>query len=103
MSKDTELMYESLKNRDGSLSPVKVKEFVEYFVQYRKEVSEVYNKVTEGTLKEGSYPAHTIISMYETLQEKKVDRDTTCADMIQMFGQDEGSKQLIQEYFGKLY
>lgn len=92
-----------LKNSDGRFIPSRVTEMVDEFITLQSNAEDVYKAVTGGVLSNWNYSSDIVLSVYDSLQKDKLDRDTVCEDMLHMFGQDGGSKQLILEYFGKLY
>lgn len=96
-------LYDGLKNPDGTINNSRVSELIRKYVELQTNAEQVYSKVTKGLLKGSHYPADTVISVFETTQKDLVDKNEVCDDMIHMVGSDEGTKQLILEYFGKLY
>lgn len=66
------------------------------------EVEKVYTHITKGLLTKAHYPAETVINVFDNLQKDMIDKNQVCEDMIQIVN-DEGTKDLIREYFGKLY
>lgn len=95
--------YDDLKNPDGSINNEKLKELVKKYVELQNNSEQVYDKVTNGLLKGSHYSAEVVISVFETTQKDLIDKNSVCDDMLHMVGKDEGTKQLILEYFGKLY
>lgn len=100
--KSTDLILYSLQKEDGSIDKDKLKEFIRETVKLRKSSSEVYEKITKGLLHDWHYPPETVLSIVENLQKNMVDKSKVCDDMLCLV-QDEGTKQLVLEYFGKIY
>lgn len=97
-----ELLLYSLKNTDGSINEEELKKFLLQVVEQRQNASRVYSEVTKGLLKEWHYPSETVLSVFHNLQKNMVDKSEVCADMLHLV-QDEHTKQLMLEYFGKIY
>lgn len=98
----TDLILYSLQKEDGSIDKDKLREFIRETVKLRKSSSEVYSNITKGLLSNWNYPAETVLSVVNNLQKDKVDKSEICEDILHLV-QDEGTKQLILEYFGKIY
>lgn len=97
-----DIILSSLKNKDGTINEGKLKEFIQETVKLRQSSSEVYSNITKGLLSNWNYPAETVLSVVNNLQKDKVDKSEICEDILNLV-QDEGTKQLILEYFGKIY
>ena len=97
-----DIILSSLKNKDGTINEGELKEFIQETVKLRKSSSEVYSNITKGLLSNWNYPAETVLSVVNNLQKDKVDKSEICEDILNLV-QDEGTKQLILEYFGKIY
>lgn len=95
--------YLSVKNPDGTVNDSKLQELIKKYVELQNNAKKVYSVVTKGLLIDSHYPASTVLSVFENTQKDLVSKDTVCEDMIALLGSDEGTKQLILEYFGKLY
>lgn len=97
-----DIILSSLKNKDGTINEGELKEFIQETVKLRQSSSEVYSNITKGLLSNWNYPAETVLSVVNNLQKDKVDKSEICEDILNLV-QDEGTKQLILEYFGKIY
>lgn len=97
-----DIILSSLKNKDGTINEGELKEFIQETVKLRQSSSEVYSNITKGLLSNWNYPAETVLSVVNNLQKDKVDKSEICEDILHLV-QDEGTKQLILEYFGKIY
>lgn len=97
-----DIILSSLKNKDGTINESELKEFIQETVKLRQSSSEVYSNITKGLLSNWNYPAETVLSVVNNLQKDKVDKSEICEDILHLV-QDEGTKQLILEYFGKIY
>lgn len=97
-----DIILSSLKNKDGTINEGELKEFIQETVKLRQSSSEVYSNITKGLLSNWNYPAETVLSVVNNLQKDKVNKSEICEDILHLV-QDEGTKQLILEYFGKIY
>lgn len=97
-----DIILSSLKNKDGTINESELKEFIQETVKLRQSSSEVYSNITKGLLSNWNYPAETVLSVVNNLQKDKVNKSEICEDILHLV-QDEGTKQLILEYFGKIY
>lgn len=97
-----DIILSSLKNKDGTINEGELKGFIQETVKLRQSSSEVYSNITKGLLSNWNYPAETVLSVVNNLQKDKVDKSEICEDILHLV-QDEGTKQLILEYFGKIY
>lgn len=93
---------EQLKNPDGTFDPDKIEELFKRYEALQNNAKQVYSHITKGLLSGSHYSADMVISVYDNIQKGLIDRDTVCEDMIHIVD-DPGTKQLILEYFGKLY
>lgn len=93
----------SLKNPDGSYNREKILDILLENETLKKNYTEVISEVTRGLLKNSHYPASSVLPIYHSYQKDLVDKNKVCEDMIHLVGKDEGFRQLIEEYFGKLY
>lgn len=95
--------YLMVKNPDGTLNESKLHDLIKRHVELQENAKKVYSEVTKGLLTDSHYPASTVLSVFESTQKDLVQKEVICEDMLALLGSDEGTKQLILEYFGKLY
>lgn len=93
-------LYNNLCNSEGKIDELKLKEFIKEVLQMRDNVSGVYDFVTRGLLKKYHYNSEVVINIVKDLQKDLIDKNVICEDILNIVS-DEGTKQLIQEYFGK--
>lgn len=98
----TELIMSSLRDDNGNIKESELRRFIQDTVNLRTSVSTVYSELTKGLLLNWDYPPDTVISVFNNLQKNLVNKDVVYEDIIHLV-HDEPTKQLIEEYFGKLY
>lgn len=98
----TELIMSSLRDNNGGIKENELRKFIQDTVSLRTSVSTVYSELTKGLLVNWDYPPDTVISVFNNLQRNLVNKTAIYEDIIHLV-HDESTKQLIEEYFGKLY
>lgn len=95
-----EEVYDSFFCPNGEVNEPALKRLITAHLQLQENASKVYTEVTNGLLSNWSESPQNVIAVHNQIQQTKVDKETTCEDMLNMFGKDnEFNRQLIMEYF----